>query len=170
MIEPEPGAVAIPHIIRGAHNKTVLEISDEIRSIQANPGSSEQSSRLVAIAPRIPRFMRILYFWVLKKNPPWFRQMAGTTVITSVGMFGKGGGWGLGFLPTHTLGVTVGGIAEKPGVIDGQIAIREYLHITLSFDHDIVDGAPAARFARKLTNLIEEASLLDTLNYRKSSQ
>ena len=164
MIEPQPGVVAIPHIIRSTNRRTILEISDEIRSVQANPGSSEQSGRLVAIAPRIPRFMRLLYFWVLKKNPPWFRQMAGTTVITSVGMFGKGGGWGLGFLPTHTLGVTVGGIAEKPGVVDGQIDIREYLHITLSFDHDIVDGAPAARFSRKLTGLIEEASLLDTLN------
>jgi hypothetical protein len=164
MIEPKPGVVAIPHIIRGAQHKTVLEISDEIRSMQAKPGSSEQSSRLVAMAPRIPRFMRLLYFWVLKKNPPWFRQVAGTTVITSVGMFGNGGGWGLGFLPTHTLGVTVGGIAEKPGVVDGQIAIREYLNITLGFDHDIVDGAPAARFAKKFTSLIEGASLLESVD------
>jgi pyruvate/2-oxoglutarate dehydrogenase complex dihydrolipoamide acyltransferase (E2) component len=162
MIEPEAGAVAIPHIIRAAQHKTVLEISDEIRSVQANPGSSEQNGGLVDIAPRIPRFLRLLYFWVLKKNPPWFQQMAGTTVITSVGMFGKGGGWGLGFLPTHTLGITVGGIAEKPGVVDGQIAIREYLNLTVAFDHDIVDGAPAARFAKKLTGLIEQARLLDS--------
>jgi pyruvate/2-oxoglutarate dehydrogenase complex dihydrolipoamide acyltransferase (E2) component len=77
-------------------------------------------------------------------------------------MFGKGGGWGLGFLPTHTLGITVGGIAEKPGAVDGQIAIREYLNLTVAFDHDIVDGAPAARFAKKLTGLIEQARLLDS--------
>jgi pyruvate/2-oxoglutarate dehydrogenase complex dihydrolipoamide acyltransferase (E2) component len=72
-----------------------------------------------------------------------------------VGMFGQGSGWGVGFLPLHTLGLTVGGLTEKPGVVAGQIAIREYLDLTISFDHDIVDGAPAARFAQKLKGLIE---------------
>jgi pyruvate/2-oxoglutarate dehydrogenase complex dihydrolipoamide acyltransferase (E2) component len=76
-------------------------------------------------------------------------------------MFGKSGGWGIGFLPTHTLGLTVGGIAQKPGVHEGQIEVREYLNLTLSFDHDIVDGAPAARFTRKLIELIETATVLE---------
>ena len=51
--------------------------------------------------------------------------------------------------------MAVGGIAEKPGVVDGHIAIREYLCVTLSFDHDVVDGAPAARFVSRLRELIE---------------
>ncbi len=55
----------------------------------------------------------------------------------------------------HTLDLTLGGIAEKPGVVDGQIAIREYLCITLNFDHDLIDGAPAARFVQRLKELIE---------------
>jgi pyruvate/2-oxoglutarate dehydrogenase complex dihydrolipoamide acyltransferase (E2) component len=53
------------------------------------------------------------------------------------------------------VGLTVGGLTQKPGVVDGQIAIREYLDLTISFDHDIVDGAPAARFSQKLKGLIE---------------
>ena len=48
----------------------------------------------------------------------------------------------------------------KPGVHDGAIAVREYLNLTISFDHDIVDGAPAARFAKTLVELIEEATVL----------
>ena len=51
--------------------------------------------------------------------------------------------------------MTVGGIGEKPGVVDGQIAIRDYLSLTISFDHDIIDGAPAARFTKRLKDLIE---------------
>ncbi len=51
--------------------------------------------------------------------------------------------------------VTVGGIGEKQAVVDGHSAVREYLSLTISVDHDIVDGAPAARFARRLTELIE---------------
>jgi pyruvate/2-oxoglutarate dehydrogenase complex dihydrolipoamide acyltransferase (E2) component len=55
----------------------------------------------------------------------------------------------------------VGGIAEKPMAHKGLIALRECLHITLSFDHDIVDGAPAARFGRTFADLVESASALE---------
>ena len=161
MIEPEPGKVAIPHIIRNANHKTVRNISDEIRSIQGDPEKSAQQGTLVALAPRIPRFVRLLFFWGVKKNPHWFKRLEGTVSVTSVGMFGKGGGWGIAFLPTHTLGLTVGGIAQKPGVHDGQIEVREYLNLTIAFDHDIVDGAPAARFTKQLIELIEMATLLE---------
>jgi pyruvate/2-oxoglutarate dehydrogenase complex dihydrolipoamide acyltransferase (E2) component len=161
MIEPEAGKVAIPHIIRNANRRTVRDITDEIRSIQASPKSSEQHGTLVALAPRLPRFVRLLFFRAVKKNPHWFKGFEGTVVVTSVGMFGEGGGWGIGFLPTHTLGLTVGGIAQKPGVHDGQVEVREYLNLTISFDHDVVDGAPAARFARKLIELIEMATVLE---------
>ncbi len=160
MIEPAAGAVAIPHIIRRANQKTVREISDEIRSVQANPRSSAQHGSLIALAPRIPRFLRLLFMHAVKRDPQRFKRMQGTVVLTSVGMFGQGGGWGIGFLPSHTVGLTVGGIARKPGVHEGRVEVREYLNLTLSFDHDIVDGAPAARFAKTLVDLIETAALL----------
>lgn len=162
MIESELDKVAVPHIIRNANRRTVRDISDEIRSIQTHPGKSGQQGALVTLAPRVPRFMRLLFFWIVKKNPHWFKRLQGTVVVTSIGMFGKNGGWGIGFLPTHTLGLTIGGIARKPGVHDGKIEVREYLNLTVSFDHDIVDGAPAARFTRKLVELIEMATVLET--------
>lgn len=74
--------------------------------------------------------------------------------ITAVGMFGKGGGWGIP-VNDHPLDITLGGVATKPGVVDGQIAIREYLCMTLSFDHSLIDGAPAARFSTRLREPIE---------------
>jgi hypothetical protein len=46
--------------------------------------------------------------------------------------------------------MTVGGIGMKSGVVDGSIAIREYLILTISFDHEMIDGAPSARFTRRL--------------------
>ena len=51
----------------------------------------------------------------------------------------------------------MGGIAKKPGVIGDKIEIREYLSMTIMFDHDVVDGAPAARFVARLTDLVENA-------------
>ena len=114
-------------------------------------------------APRLPRFVRLLFFRILKLNPSRFKQLAGTVVVTSVGMFGRGGGWGIGFLPTHNLGITVGGISQKPGVKDGDILVRDFLNLTISFDHDIIDGAPAARFANTLTGIIESGAVFENL-------
>jgi pyruvate/2-oxoglutarate dehydrogenase complex dihydrolipoamide acyltransferase (E2) component len=69
--------------------------------------------------------------------------MTVTVDITSVGKFGGGhSGWGL----THTgtsLGLVVGGIAWKPAVVNGRIEPREILNLTVVFDHDVIDGAPA---------------------------
>jgi pyruvate/2-oxoglutarate dehydrogenase complex dihydrolipoamide acyltransferase (E2) component len=60
-------------------------------------------------------------------------------------MLGRGGGWGIP-MPNWTLSVTLGGINKKPGVVEEKIEIRKVLDMTISIDHDIGDGAPAARF------------------------
>ena len=170
MVEPEPGAVAVPRIIRGANRKAVIEISDEIRSFQGQPHVKTRGGGLSAFAPHVPRFVRLGFFRLLKWNPHWFKRLSGTVIITSVGMFGRGGGWGLGFLPLHTLGVLVGGITSKPAVHEGEIVIREFLNLTVSFDHDIVDGAPAARFVRSLADLVEGAAALEPIQAEQSSE
>lgn len=156
LIEAEHGGVAIPHIIRTANHKSLREIHDEIRAVQTRPARSEQrSSPLMRLAPHLPAIFRRIFYWQLRQSPQRLKRYSGTCLVTSVGMFGQGSGWGLTFLPMHTLGLTVGGIAEKPGVIAGQIEIREYLDLTITFDHDVVDGAPAARFAQRLKELLE---------------
>jgi len=53
--------------------------------------------------------------------------------------------------------VSLGGIAEKPVILDGKIEIREMLRVTATFDRDIVDGAPAARFTSQLKSLSESS-------------
>lgn len=70
-------------------------------------------------------------------------------------MFGGGHrGWGL--IPTGTpLGLVVGDTAWKPSVVDGRIEPREILYLTVVFDHDVIDGAPATRFTHRLLKLIQ---------------
>ena len=109
----------------------------------------------------LPGFVRRLIFWGLLRNPQLLKEYYGTVLVTSIGMFGAGSGWGIP-VPNHTLQLTLGGIAEKPGIFEGRIEAREYLSVTISFDHDIVDGAPAARFTQRLKELIESGySLCD---------
>jgi pyruvate/2-oxoglutarate dehydrogenase complex dihydrolipoamide acyltransferase (E2) component len=40
-------------------------------------------------------------------------------------------------------------------VINDTIMVREYLHLTIHIDHDVVDGGPLARFVSRLTELLE---------------
>jgi pyruvate/2-oxoglutarate dehydrogenase complex dihydrolipoamide acyltransferase (E2) component len=163
LIETERGGVALPHIIRAANRKTFRQIHDEIRAIQAKPmRSAQRSSLMMRLGPHLPAIFRRVFYWLLLKNPQRLKQYSGTCLVTSVGMFGQGSGWGLSFLSFHTLGLTVGGIAQKPGVVEGRIEIREYLSLTITFDHDVVDGAPAARFAQRLKELLESGYGLDT--------
>jgi pyruvate/2-oxoglutarate dehydrogenase complex dihydrolipoamide acyltransferase (E2) component len=44
-----------------------------------------------------------------------------------------------------------------------RIEARDFLSLTLTFDHDVVDGAPAARFTERLKELIETGAGLDQL-------
>jgi pyruvate/2-oxoglutarate dehydrogenase complex dihydrolipoamide acyltransferase (E2) component len=157
MIETEKGGVALPHIIRAANRKSFQEINAEIRAVQSRPQASEQKRGINKLTPYTPAFLRRLFFKVVMSNPHWVKKFTGTVVVTSVGMFGQGGtAWGIAFLPSHTMGVTVGGIAKKPALVEGRIEPREFLSVTLAFNHDIIDGAPAARFASKFKELVEK--------------
>ncbi len=164
LIEATRGEVAIPHIIRRANHKTFLEINEEIRRVQNRPERSPQKGGLRAIGPYMPRFIRDLFYWWMRMSPFRIKRVSGTVTISSVGMFGKGSsGWGLGFIPWHTMMLLLGGISQKPAVVEGSIAIRDILCLTVSFDHDIVDGAPAARFIQRLKEMIESAACLQDL-------
>ncbi|WP_342474010.1 dihydrolipoamide acetyltransferase family protein [Bacillus sp. FSL W8-1141] len=50
----------------------------------------------------------------------------------------------------------VGRIQEKPVVIDGEIQVRPMMGVSLSFDHRVVDGAPAAAFLTDLKKVLEQ--------------
>ena len=161
LVESERDGVAVPHVIRAANRRSVHEIHREIRRIQVEPAASAQRSGvLMRLSRVVPGLLRRLFFRVLRRAPRWLKRTAGTTLVTAVGMFGMGGGWVVGIVPLHTLSLTVCGITRKPGVVDGRVEVREYLALTASIDHDIVDGAPAARFAKRLRELIEGADVL----------
>lgn len=158
LVEPAPGEVAIPHILRAANRRPLGDLHTELRAVQARPASSAQrSGALVRLAPWVPGPLLRLALRALGRAPHWLKRTSGTAVVTSVGMFGGGGGWGLGIVPLHTLALVLGGIAKKPGVVGDRIEARETLSLTVSVDHDLVDGAPAARFVEALRTLLEEA-------------
>ncbi len=83
----------------------------------------------------------------------------GKVAVTAIGMFSKEPVW---FLPhgSSTVLITVGSISNKPVEIDGEFVSREHLCLTASFDHNIIDGAPAARFMNRFIEEIKSGELL----------
>jgi len=155
----EKGAL-MGHVIQDANRKTYRQIHDEIRSVQSAPvppgrGMPSWFRSLMLLPWPLSRLVMALLRANRRRDPMSFVSMGGTVAITSVGLFGGGhSGWGLTPTP-QSLGLVVGGIAWKPAVVEGQIEPREILNLTVMFDHDVVDGAPATRFTRRLVELIE---------------
>ena len=155
------------YIVRAANHKTSQQIHDEIRAAQQQKVTAEAPvvgfPQWVWLAAKMPSFIRRIILRYFANNPFLIRQTGGTVNFTAVGMFGKGGGWGIPISET-SLTVTVGGIDETVKCIDSQFCVREMLCITLGFDHDVIDGAPAARFASRMKELIEAAHGLEQLD------
>jgi 2-oxoisovalerate dehydrogenase E2 component (dihydrolipoyl transacylase) len=83
----------------------------------------------------------------------------GTITITNVGGFGVETGTPIINRPECAI-LATGLIAPRPWVVDGQLAVRQLMTTSVSFDHRIVDGAYAARFLAHLRDLLEDPALL----------
>jgi pyruvate/2-oxoglutarate dehydrogenase complex dihydrolipoamide acyltransferase (E2) component len=168
MIEQKIGEkrALIGHVIRRANHKTYLEIHREIRSVQSTPTPPNKGLptwfRFAMLLPwPLSKLFNALLRMVMRRDPTIAVSLGGTVGITAIGMFGEGhSGWGL-FPVTQVLGLVVGSIAWKPAVVEGRIEPREILNLTVVFDHDVIDGAPATRFVRRLVELIESGYGLD---------
>lgn len=142
--------IATPHVIRAAQRKGSMDIHRELRAARAAGSVREMSA-----GGRLPAFVGRWFWRALQRRPRLWRRLGGTVCVTSVGMFGAGAGWGIP-ITSYTLMLTVGGIAARPGFGEnGRIEPRELLSLTVSVDHDVVDGAPAARFVQRLKTLLE---------------
>lgn len=149
-----------PHVIKAANRKSLPEIHHEISAAREQDRDLSNNASRLNLYYYLPGFVRRFLWRLWLGSPAWRKKMTGTVGLSAVGMFGKGTGWGVP-VPTYNLNITVGGIAEKPGAVKGQVEIREYLCFTASFNHDIIDGAPAARFIRRFSDLIESGYGLD---------
>jgi len=146
--------VVLQTVIRAANRKSVQEIHGEIRALQSKTLTETPWGRWLRWYVWIPGFVRRIFYRIAQRAPMTLKSFNGTVLVTSVGMFGTGAGWGIP-LPGHTVSVTIGGIESKPVLNNGELQNREHLCLTVTFDHDIVDGAPAARFIQRLAALVQ---------------
>ena len=81
----------------------------------------------------------------------------GTFTVTNLGMYG------VDFFipiinPPEAAILAVGRISEKPAPVNGKVEVKPVMMLSLSYDHRVIDGAPAAEFLRKIKERLENSS------------
>jgi pyruvate/2-oxoglutarate dehydrogenase complex dihydrolipoamide acyltransferase (E2) component len=164
-ISTPQGLFALPHVLRDADVRGVPDLTAELHRVQREPSASPSwrwLDRAGPIATRIPGAIPAAYAAMARSVG--IRQQIGTVTVTAVGMFAGGGGFALTPLTVMSLDVIVGGMSKRPLAVDGQVEIRDVLDLTVAIDHNVVDGAPAARFGAELRELLESAAVMSPSN------
>jgi pyruvate dehydrogenase E2 component (dihydrolipoamide acetyltransferase) len=83
----------------------------------------------------------------------------GTFTITNLGMYGVDVFTPI-VNPPETAILGVGRVVERPVVVDEHIAVKPVMQLSLTFDHRVVDGVPAAKFLQKVKQVMENPNVL----------
>jgi pyruvate/2-oxoglutarate dehydrogenase complex dihydrolipoamide acyltransferase (E2) component len=152
--------VPIPLIIEKANEKSIETITMQIADARNKKLADKDIvlqryvKKLERIYYILPGFMRRYVWKYLLKHPKLAFEKMGNVAFTSIGMMGNVNGW---FIPisVHPLCFGISSIIKKPIVIKNKIEIREILNMSVLLDHDVIDGAPVARFISELSKNIE---------------
>jgi pyruvate dehydrogenase E2 component (dihydrolipoamide acetyltransferase) len=83
----------------------------------------------------------------------------GTFTLTNLGMFRIDAFTPIINMPECAI-LGVGRIKTQPAIVEGQVVARKMMWLSLTFDHRLVDGGPAARFLQRVAQLTEQPVLL----------
>lgn len=151
--------VIVPTILRAANLKTPYEIHNEIEIARNQPVENAGVFPAMRFYLMLPTFIKMAFFKYMDRHPKQMKRIGGTVMVSCLNMFGSGTGWGLP-VASHTLNLTLGGIAVKPVLVREKLENHEFLCVTVSVDHDLVDGAPLARFIHRFKKMLEKAEEL----------
>jgi len=156
--EIEGERVPEPVAITGAQAKTFLQINKEIREAQSQKRKQLGGLSEMTWIRYIPGFLLRTFIRIADKNIKMGKRY-GKVAVTAVGMFSKSSVW---FIPhgSATVVITVGSIGSKLVKEGNEVIEKEHLCLTASFNHDIVDGAPASRFMNQFIEEVKSGRLL----------
>jgi pyruvate/2-oxoglutarate dehydrogenase complex dihydrolipoamide acyltransferase (E2) component len=151
------GPFGMVHVVRDADVRDVADIGAEVHGVKADPastGSGRAVQRLAPLAGHVPGLFPLMCAGMRRSVRA--HEFTGTVQVTAVGMFAGGGGFAIAPPTLASLLVVVGGLSRRPRAVGDEVAVRDVLDLTVTIDHDVVDGAPAARFGADLRRRMEQ--------------
>ncbi|MET3905406.1 dihydrolipoamide acetyltransferase family protein [Paenarthrobacter sp. 4246] len=86
----------------------------------------------------------------------------GTISITNIGVFGIDAGTPI-LNPGEAAIVALGAVRKAPWVVNDQLAVRQVMSLSLSFDHRLVDGEQGSRFLADLGSILADPAMVMTM-------
>ncbi|HEV7626419.1 MAG TPA: 2-oxo acid dehydrogenase subunit E2, partial [Streptomyces sp.] len=126
-----PRGLVVP-VVRDAHTLDATRLSEELARLT-------ESARAGTVTPR--------------------EMTGGTFTLNNYGVFGVDGSTPIINHPEAAM-LGVGRIAEKPWVVDGQLAVRRVVQLSFTFDHRVCDGGTAGGFLRHVADCVEQPAVL----------
>jgi hypothetical protein len=160
----EGRAVPLPLLIRQSNLKSARAIHLEIEAAKLKSiddekdlilGKHQFSKLALRIYYSAPQFLRVFLWRLIFADPFRARKNTGTVMVTTVNAIGGGAGWILPTRNMHNIALSFGSIGRKPWLVGGRVEARDILHLTVSFNHDVIDGMPARSFVQDLVRSIE---------------
>jgi pyruvate dehydrogenase E2 component (dihydrolipoamide acetyltransferase) len=86
----------------------------------------------------------------------------GTISITNIGVFGIDAGTPI-LNPGEAMILAMGAVRRMPWEFRGEIALRQVLTLSVSFDHRLVDGEQGSRFLADVGAILSDPGMLLTM-------
>ena len=86
----------------------------------------------------------------------------GTISITNIGVFGIDAGTPI-LNPGEAAIVALGAVRKAPWVVNDELAVRQVMSLSLSFDHRLVDGEQGSRFLADLGSILADPAMVMTM-------
>lgn len=156
--------VPLPLVLHDVNHKTHFNIYEEIAAA-VNQSIEDEGDYVLGkdkgqfwlrLAAGLPQWLRLFVMRnFILRSPQRVQKMMGTVIVTSLGTVGRISGW---IIPTsmHPLSIGIGSLNKKPAIYNGSIEKRDILHLTIAFDHDVIDGMPALSFVDALVAKMEK--------------
>jgi pyruvate/2-oxoglutarate dehydrogenase complex dihydrolipoamide acyltransferase (E2) component len=159
--KPDGSMVPVFYVVRAANTKSLAQINHEMREASRTDLYDDAGVRRRRQILRLPRIARHLVWWWLRRDPARLKQQWGTTAVSNVGSFiSPRPSWGIS-ISFLTCVLIIGGMFDKVYWVNDGAQPRKTLSATITVNHDVVDGAPGARFGETLAQLIEGGAGLD---------
>ena len=155
------GPFGLVHVVRDTDVRSVTEISAELRAVKTDSTTTTTGRLLNTVAPtagRIPGLYRVMFAAMARSRR--VHLATGTVQVSAIGVFADGGGFAIAPPTLASLILVVGGVSRRPRPVGDQIEVRDILDLTLTIDHNVVDGGPATRFAADFRQLLHTAAVL----------
>lgn len=150
------------YCVRGAHRKSLAQISWELRAAINLKGPPDPAIPLRRRVAGFPDFLRRGFNALVRRNPHWVRRLYGTLAVTNLQSPGLNFPfWGLP--PTVcTLTASMGSLVQRVGLDEaGRAVPRRVLCLAGAADHAVVDGMALSQFTTDFVRRMEKGAALD---------